>query len=234
MSHPTRRALAFVAGLAAAPAFASIPVDLEERSRAGLLHVCVDVEPAATHYVVCDEQDGVTTEYTGSECTAAGLPAACSVDFVGKLRMKGKLLLIQDDQAKNEALGSIPAAGVILELGVRGKKVKLIELFDDTSIGHWNAFEEAFLVNLSDSIEFTNEAETAFTFPSDNLDDLGFELRALAQAAWPTIDFSQVVAVFTSVVRDSPKKNVDHSDVADPLASAASFKVVIEFARVRP
>ena len=40
--------------------------------------------------------------------------------------------------------------------------------------------------------------------------------------------------MFTSVVRDSPKKSVDHSDVADPLASAASFKVVIEFARVRP
>ena len=111
MSHAARLALAF-AGLAAAPAFASIPVDLEERSRAGLLHVCVDVEPTAPSYIVCDEQDGVTTEYTGSECTAAGLPASCRVDFVGKLRLKGKLLLIQDDQAKNEAKTAIPATEV--------------------------------------------------------------------------------------------------------------------------
>lgn len=234
MSHPARLALALAAGLAAAPAFASIPVDLEERSRAGLLHVCVDVEPTASNYVVCDEQDGVTTEYTGSECTAAGLPASCRVDFVGKLRLKGKLLLIQDDQAKNEAKAAIPATGVVLELGVRGKKVKLIDLFDGTSIGHWNDFAEAFLLDLADSIVFTNDTGTAFTFPSDNLDDIGLELRALAQAAWPTLDLSEAVPVLTSVVRDSPKKNVDHADVADPLASAASFKVVIEFARVRP
>jgi len=220
--------------LASTPAGASIPGDLENRSRAGLLHVCTDVEPGTPKYVVCDEQLGGDGEYTGSECLAAGLPAACRVDFVGKLRLKGKLLLIQDDQAKDTALTFRLVTGVILEIGVRGKKARLIDLFDGSSIGHWNDFAEAFLLDLADSIAFTNDARTAYTFPSENLDDLGLELRALAQDAWPSIDLSEATAVFTSIVRDTPKKNVDHSDVADPLASAASFKVVIQFARVRP
>ena len=235
MSPSARLALLLAgAALAAARAGASIPVDLEDRSRAGLLHVCVDVEPNASNYVVCEEQVGGDGEYTGSECASAGLPQACTVDFVGKLRLKGKLLLIQDDQAKDTLNTPRPVTGVILEIGVRGKKVTLIDLFDNTEIGHWNAFAEAFLLDVADSIEFTNAEESAFTFPSDNLEDLGLELRALAQDAWPTIDLSYAVAVITSVVRESPKKSIDHSDVADPLASAASFKVVIELARVRP
>jgi hypothetical protein len=234
MIRSTRFALALGAVLAAAPAGASIPVDLEDRSRDNLRHVCVDVEPTAPNYIECAERDGVTGVYTGTECTAAGLPAACTVDFVGKLRFKGKLLLIEDDQAKDTLNTPRAVTGVVLEIGVRGKKVTLIDFFDATEIGHWNPFEEAFLLDLADTIEFTNDDHSAFTFPSDNLEDLGLELRALAQGAWPAVDFSQAVAVFISVVRDSPKKNVDHSDPADPLASAASFKVTIAFARVRP
>lgn len=221
--------------LAAARAGASIPVDLEDRSRAGLQHVCVDVEPPASNYVLCEDQiGGATGEYTGVECSAAGLPQACTVDLVGKLRVKGKLLLIQDDQAKDTLNAPRPVTGVVLEIGVRGKKVKLIDLFDDTRIGHWNAFAEAFLLDAADSIEFTNDDESAYALAIDNLEDLELEVRSLAQEAWPAIDLSQAVAVFTSVVRDSPKQSVDHSDPADPLGSAASFKVVIEFARVRP
>jgi hypothetical protein len=230
MIRTSRLALALGAALAAAPAGASIPVDLEDRSRENLRHVCVDVEPAAQNYIVCSERVIGTGEYTGSECTAEGLPAACTVDFVGKLRFKGKLLLIQDDQAKDTLNTPRAVTGVVLEIGVRGKKVTLIDLFDGTEIGHWNAFAETFLLDLADSIEFTNDPETAFTFPSDNLEDLGLELRELAQGAWPAIDFSEAVAVFTSVVRDSPKKSVDHA--ADPLGSAAAFKVTIAFARV--
>jgi hypothetical protein len=226
--------LALGALLAATRAGASIPVDLEDRSRDNLRHVCVDVEPTAPNYIACVEQDKLTGVYSGAECTVAGLPPTCSVDFVGKLRFKGKLLLIQDDQAKDTLNTPRPVTGVVLEIGVRGKKVTLIDLFDGTEIGHWNAFAEAFLLDLADTIEFTNDDRSAFTFPSDNLEDLGLELRTLAEGAWPTVDFSQATAVFTSVVRDSPKKLVDHADVADPLGSAASFKVTIAFARVRP
>jgi hypothetical protein len=226
--------LALGALLAATRAGASIPVDLEDRSRDNLRHVCVDVEPTAPNYVACEEQDKLTGLYSGSECAAEGLPPVCTVDFVGKLRFKGKLLLIEDDQAKDTLSTPRAVTGAVLEIGVRGKKVTLIDFFDGTEIGHWNPFEEAFLLDLADTIEFTNDDHSAFTFPSDNLEDLGLELRALAQGAWPTIDFSQAAAVFTSIVRDSPKKNVDHADVTDPLASAASFKVTIAFARVRP
>jgi apolipoprotein N-acyltransferase len=170
----------------------------------------------------------------GAECVPAGLPPACSVDFVQKVRLSGRLLVVQDDQAEDEALVARVATGIVLEVKARGRTTRLVELFDGSEIGHWNAFLEAFLLDTASSIQFTNADESAYNFASDNLEEIGSELREIARAAWPAIDLSGSVALLTSVVRESPKKSVDHAEAGDPLASAASFKVVIRFARLRP
>ena len=43
-----------------------------------------------------------------------------------------------------------------------------------------------------------------------------------------------LIAVLTTVMREKPKQNLVHDDGADALASAARFRVVIEFVRLRP
>ena len=81
-----------------APALASIPGNIEERAREGLLHVCIDKEPADTDYIVCvAQEDDTQSPYTGTECTAAGLPAACTIDFIPKVKISGRLLLVNDE-----------------------------------------------------------------------------------------------------------------------------------------
>lgn len=231
-----RRMLLFLAlpmGLAQG-AQASIPVDLEERTRSGLLHVCKDREPGDAKYVVCSAQvGGAESEYTGAECAAAGLPAACTLDFVKGVRLKGKLLLLQDDQARDFSGTPRLVTGLVLEVKARRNPVKLVELFDGAEIGHWNSFLESFLSDAASQIQFTNAEKSAFNFASDNLEDLGLALRELAQQAWPSADLSGAIAVLTQVKRQK-KGGTAHDEPADALGSAARYRVVIEFVRLRP
>jgi hypothetical protein len=221
--------------LSAAAARASIPVDLEERSREGLQHVCEDREPGDPCYVACVEQVGdAQGEYTGSECVPAGLPPACTLDFVPKVRLKGKLLLFQDDLARHSTGLPRVETGFVLEVKAGKRREKLVELFDLAEIGHWNTFTESFLVDVASQVQFTNAEESAFNFASDNLVAVGDALRALAQEAFPDADLAGAIAVLTSVVREKPKQNLVHDDAADALASAARFRVVVEFVRLRP
>jgi hypothetical protein len=228
--------LSIALALASAAAQATIPVDLEERSRAGLQHVCKDKEPDDVgDYIPCVEQvAGDDSEYTGSECVTAGLPPACTLDFVPKVRLKGKLLLFQDDQARDFSGTPRLATGLVLDVKARGLEARLVELFADADIGHWNSFAESFLVDAATQIQFTNPEKSAFNFASDNLVELGLALRQLAQDAYPTADLSGAIAVLTSVKREKPKRNLVHDDPADALASAARFRVVVEFVRLRP
>lgn len=221
--------------LCAAAARASIPVDLEERSREGLQHVCEDREPGDPGYVACEEQVGdAQGEYTGSECVLAGLPPVCTLDFVPKVRLKGKLLLFQDDLARDFSGAPRVETGFVLEVKAGKRREKLVELFDAAEIGHWNAFTESFLVDVASQVQFTNAEESAFNFASDNLVAVGDALRALAQEAFPDADLAGAIAVLTTVVREKPKQNLVHDDAADALASAARFRVVVEFVRLRP
>jgi hypothetical protein len=227
--------LSIALALASAAAQATIPVDLEERSRAGLQHVCKDREPGDANYVVCAEQvAGDDSEYTGSECTPAGLPPACTLDFVPKVRLKGALLLFQDDQARDFSGTPRLATGLVLDVKARGLEARLVELFADADIGHWNSFAESFLVDAANQVQFTNPEQSAFNFASDNLVELGLALRQLAQDAYPTTDLSGAIAVLTSLKRQKPKRNLVHDDPTDALASAARFRVVVEFVRLRP
>ena len=125
------------------------------------------------------------------------------------------------------------ATGIVLELKARREKLKLVDLFDGAEIGHWNSFLESFLTDRANQIQFTNEEKTAFNFASDNLADLGFALRVLAHQAWPSADLAGAVAVLTKVKRQK-KGAVAHDDPADALGSAARYRVVIEFVRLRP
>jgi hypothetical protein len=237
----TLRLAPLAAGLALAPTFAgaSIPSNLDGRAREGLLHVCADVEPGDSKYQVCTEQvDSMDPEsaYTGSECAGVGLPAACTIDFVPKLRLKGRLLLMLDEAAFDSFGGSRIESGVVLELKVRKKKQTLIELFDGSEVGFWNAFDESFLVDVLQDVAFKTSDDSAYNFTepgllADNLTDLGLRIRALAQDAYPKIDLSEAVPVLTSVVREK-KAPTDGS--GDDLASGARFKIVVEFARARP
>ena len=227
--------LGLALALAASAGQATIPVDLEERSRAGLQHVCRDREPGDADYVACEEQVGdAEGEYTAAECVQAGLPAACTLDFVPKVRLKAKLLLFQDDIARDFSGTPRVEAGVVLEVRKGRRRAKLVELFDGAAIGHWSAFSESFLVDAASQVQFTNAESSAFNFASENLVALGDALRAFAQEAFPKADLSGAIAVLTSVAREKPKANLVHDDAADPLASAARMRVVIEFVRLRP
>ncbi|HVH05883.1 MAG TPA: hypothetical protein VNE71_07795 [Myxococcota bacterium] len=229
--------LALLAALAATTAaLASIPQDLPERTRSGIVHVCRDREPGQPDYVQCDAHEveaDPTTPYTGAECTAAGLPAVCTIDFLPKVKVAATMLLVNDDFAEDEASDFITATAIVLDVKAKGQKARILDVFDGDELGHWNGFDETFLVDPSSAIQFSDTEKTAFNFASDNLAPIGEELRAFAKLAYPTVDFDNTVAMLTSVKRSKPKRNVKH-DGLDPLASAAQFKVVVQFARVLP
>ena len=225
----TRLAVTVIAsGLVALPALASIPGNLEERAVSGLLHVCVDTEPGASKYVICNETEEIDDQpvYTGSECAAVGLPAQCEIDFVPKARIRAELLLTFDDTAL-DAFGNPDGVGSVVELvfKLKGKKQLLVEVFSTDTIGNWNPASEPI-----DFIDFTNADRSAFQFANGNLTALGDALRELADAAFKA-DLSGTVPVLTDIVRRE-KLESDRSD--DELASATRWRVVIEFARVRP
>jgi hypothetical protein len=238
----SRNGAILLAGLALAPlapsaGWATIPGNIEQVARSGLLHVCLDREPGADDYIICDEQPGGddTAAYTGSECVAQGLPAACVIDFLPKVRLKGRLMLINDDAAFDVFATQIEAAGIVLEVKAGKRRATLVEIFNQTAIGNWNQFQESFFAGPADdplAIEFKNDAGTAFQIVYTNLFEVGIELRELATQWFPNQDFSQAVAVLTAIQEDKKGGRLVHD--GDTLASAASFKIVIEFARVRP
>ncbi len=227
--------------LAATPGAATIPGNIEQRAYAGLLHVCEDEEPGDDGYFVCDEQPGGDDQapYTGSECVAQSLPPVCVIDFIPKVRIKGRVTIVNDDAAFDSFGASREASALVIELKAGKRKATLVEIFDFTAIGNWNPFGEVEF-NVADpddlSIEFTNGAGTAFQFANGNLFEVGLELRALATQWFPkaAADLAGAVAVLTGLEPDSKRDPLVHDDSADTLASAATFKVVIEFARARP
>ena len=225
------------AGLAtlslAVPTLASIPGNLDQRSREGLQHVCVDEEPGDADYVACQLQEGgfVDAPYTGEECTAAGLEPVCELDFVPKVRLKGTVTIAYDDTPRSGTNAAVTEqTAIVLDLKVKKKKVRLIELFEGSKIGNWNTIGiETGL--LTGGIVFTNPSETAFQFANDNLTDLGDRIVALAQEAFPKADVSSALPVVTRLERIE-KKNLDASG-ADPTATSTVWKLVLEFVRVR-
>ena len=110
---PTLALLAALAGTTAA--LASIPQDLPERTRSGIVNVCRDREPGQPDYVQCDAHEveaDPTTPYTGAECITAGLPAACTIDFLPKVKVAATMLLVNDDFAEDEASDFITATAI--------------------------------------------------------------------------------------------------------------------------
>jgi len=229
---------AFAAGVALGlpvAALATIPGNLEQEAYENLQHVCTDTEPDdVDDYIVCIEQEGAdpTAPYTGSECVTAGLPAACVLDFIPKVKLKASLLLLHDDTAEDGGGGSIQASGALVDLKKGKKKATLIELFDGASLGNWNTFDEFFLVNAPD-IDFTNDGQTAYQFAAGTLFELGLEVREIAASWFPKADLSEAVAVLTAIQLDPKRPALDHDD-ADLLASGATFKIEIQFVRTRP
>lgn len=219
------------AALAIAPAGAraSIPGNLEGRARSGLLHVCTDSEPGRPDYQVCSVQEGGDPEavYTGVEC---GSPTPCEIDFIPKLRLKGRLLLIEDDAAFDDFGGSRRESGLVLELKIGKKKQTLVELFDDSQLGNWNVFFEDFLVDAAQGVDFTDDTLSAYQFANDNLLELGLQIRELAQVAYPNLDLSQAIPVLTSIERE---KGAPLDGSGTQLGSGARFKVTLAFARLR-
>jgi len=214
---------------------ASIPGNIDQRAREGLLHVCTDTEPDdVDDYIVCSEQVGGDPQeaYTGSECVTAGLPATCVLDFIPKVKLKATLLLIKDEVAEDGSGGSIEASGLVLQLKKGKKKATLIELFDGATLGNWNFFPEDFLVN-APVVEFTNVDQTAYQFANGTLFELGLDVRDIAAGWFPKADLSGAVAVLTAIALDPKSAPLDH-DGGDLLASAATFKIEIQFVRARP
>lgn len=241
MIAPLRHALATLLALGLpAASLASIPGNLEQEAYENLQHVCTDSEPGKSNYVACEEQEAGDTSapYTASECAAAGLPAVCVIDFIPKVRIKGSLLLTFDDQAFDSGGTSIEASGLVLELKKGKKKATFVELFDGSKLGNWNPFDETFLVpNLQGDppiVTFTNVDETAYQFAQGTLFELGLEVRELAASWFPKADLENAVAVLTAIEADRKRPPLVHDAFDDPLASAATFKIVIEFARTRP
>lgn len=223
--------LALLAGGTAA--HGTIPGNIHERSREGLQHVCVDGEPGDADYIQCEAQVGglFDAPYTAEECSAAGLAGPCELDFIPKVRVKGTVTIVYDDLPRTG--GSAVATeqtGIILDLKVKKKKVRIIELFEGSKIGNWNSIGvEAGLIE--GGIVYTNPSMSAFQFASDNLTDLGDKIISIVDPAYPKVDLTQTLPLVTFMKRVE-RGDVDARD-ADPTASASVWKIGIEFVRVR-
>lgn len=214
----------------AVTAQASIPGNIEERSNNGLLHVCIDGEPGDVDYIICDEQLAEAQQpYTGSECVAEGLPAVCELDFVPKVKIKGTVTIIYDEDPKDGNNNDVDEqTGLLLKLKVNKKQVRLYDLFDDSKLGNWNRpGHEAGL--LAGNIQFTNSAMSAFQFSNGNLIDLGEKIVSIVDPAFPGKDLSETLPVVTWMERLQD----DDASGEDPTASATTWKITLEFVRVR-
>ena len=231
-------ALAVAAFAFAAPADASVPGNEDQLARVGLQHVCIDSEPGDEDYVLCNDQEGGDPSgfYTGVECTNAGLPAVCVVDYIPKTQLAAKLFLIEDEDAQTNAGDSQSAAGFVLEISIKGKKHVLVELFaggfDGTQIGNWNDLTEALLVDPNVNVDFSSA--TNFQYANQSLQNIGLAIRDLAHAAWPTRGLDAAIPVFLGFDRGDSEQIVDRSEFGELLASGAPFDLTIGFARLRP
>lgn len=228
------RNLMVLVGLAlffgASASHASIPGNLEERSNEGLLHVCVDGEPGDADYIVCDDQlDDFSQPYSGLECEAEGLPASCELDFIPKVRIKGIVTIIYDEDPKNAGNNDVPEqTGLVLKLRVKKKQVRLYDLFQGSKLGNWNPIgNEGGL--LSGGINYTNGSMTAFQFSNGNLTDLGEKIVSVVDPAYPGVDLSETLPLVTFMERFH---DVDASG-DDPTGTASMWKITLEFVRVR-
>jgi hypothetical protein len=231
-------ALAIAAIATPAPSRASVPGNEDQLARFGLQHVCVDLEPDDEGYVQCNEQEGgdPTGFYTGSECVTAGLPPTCVVDYVPKTELKAKLFMIEDEDAQTNEGGSQSAAGIVVEIKIKGKKHVLVELFagefGGTQIGNWNDLTEDLLTDSAVNVDFSSP--TNFQYANQSLEDVGLAIRDLAHAAWPTRGLDTAIPVFLGFDRGAEDEIVDRSEFGDLLASGAPFELTIGFARLRP
>jgi hypothetical protein len=229
---PRTLTLIFAATLAipATAGFATIPGNVDERSFAGLVHVCVDSEPGASDYIVCEEQEGDVDQfpYTGSECTAAGLPASCSIDFLPSVAVTGKLTLMADDEG--------PRTAILFEFGTGGQRFVVADIFDTDQLGNWNPLSddggEQVVVG---RISVQDSSPTEFQFASGNLQDLADKIRTLLESA-RGIDLSGTVPVFVSTdfKASAPFADGGFFPNEDPTASTGVHLVTLRFARVRP
>jgi hypothetical protein len=235
-------ALAVVALAPPGPARASVPGNEEQLARSGLQHVCVDLEPGDEGYVQCNDQGGggPTGLYTGSECVTAGLPPTCVVDYVPKTVLKAKLFMIEDEDAADNEGNFQSAAGIVVEIKIKGKKHVLVELFagefDGTQIGNWNDLTEDLLTSTAVNVDFNNEpaAYVYYQYANQSLEEIGLAIRDLAHAAWPTRGLDTAIPVFLGFDRGDEDEIVNRSEFADLLASGAPFDLTIGFARLRP
>jgi hypothetical protein len=222
----------------AIPGRASVPGNIPQQARAGLVHVCEDNEPddGPTEYIVCLEHEGGDDQapHTGSECVTAGLPATCVVDLVPKVKLKGKITLVHDDAALDQN-GDVVIGGqtaLILELKKGPKKRTFFDLFAGDKIGNWNNFgAEPFLTNIASGITFQDGVY--FQFASQNITDLGEEIRAQAAVWSPKADLVGAVPVVTALSRDK-KDPIDADEFEQKLGSAAFLKIELQFARAVP
>ena len=231
-------AASFALAALAVPGRASVPGNIPDLSYAGLVHVCEDNEPddGPPDYIVCEEHEAGDPfqPYTASECVTAGLPAVCVTDFVPKVRLKGTILLVHDDDALDQGSDIVEQGqtAVILELKKGGKKRTFIELFHAAKIGNWNSFGDEGFITGTGGIVFETSGE--FQFANQNLTDLGLEIRDQAALWFPKADLGTAVPVITSIARDAKKDPLDEDAFEEKLASAVTLKVTIEFARALP
>ncbi len=227
------RHTAAVAALAGVAAWASIPGNVDPRSFEGLLHVCVDEEPGHPQYIVCDDQAGGFPDapYTGAECTAAGLPAACEIDFIPGAKANGLLTLIADDTPFPEN----PRTTILYRFRAGGAPHLVADTFDTDSLGNWNALNiDGGEIAVFGNISTQDTSVTEFQFMDGNLSDLGDEITAIVDAAEPGIDLSGAVPVFIEATHRPDKLESDQSAFDQPLASLARHRMKVRFARLRP
>jgi hypothetical protein len=214
-------------------AHATIPGNIHERSREGLQHVCVDSEPGALDYVQCDAQVGglFDAPYTAEECTAAGLAAACELDFVPGVRVKATVTIVYDDLPRDGINNAVDEqTALILDLKLDRKRVRIFELFEGSRLGNWNTIGvESSLID--GGIVYTDGSMSAFQFANGNLADLGDKIISLVDPVFPKVDLTETLPLVTSMTRVEAEQ-VDAPD-EDPTATASVWKITLEFVRIR-
>ncbi len=211
-------------------AWASIPGATPGKNAEGLLHACVDHEPGHPEYIVCDDQIGGQRDapYTGAECTAAGLPPVCVIDFVDGARARGLLTLVSDETAT----GARATATFRFRAG--GVRHILADTFADDVLGNWNGITSI----LGEAAVFEQVpfevAPHEYQYMTGNLGPMADEITAIVDAARPAVDLSGAVPVFVDMVPNPDSLESDQSGFDEPLASVGRHRIELHFARLRP
>jgi len=207
--------------------------NLAEAERVLLRYVCSNAPQTQ-----CVDQDPFGGGFTASECPANPAPT-CAIDYVPNAEIRALLTIVADDRT-GETPSSDPdvRTTVILEFKIGNDSYAIADFFqEDTTVGDW-----FFVPSEADIFHFDFGGGALL---SNRLSTLGSKLKQIGVAKLGVPSLSNPVIV--EGLAESPVHNggtpkpqelethqsntATATDLGQPLASIARYRVTIKFAR---